>query len=172
MKAQPESDEFLENPEEVAVEKKQTAGSSPEEQEAILVEALSGKTWRGKQLEPFSYMRRRAAAAMGLRFFELTAEEREAAEEAQFYKGIDSDVVLVLFLCSLKKSEVLKALRLPEQAFAKAMDFGEKENLEPGTGEFTAAAEFMVGEFLALAKARGEFEPAEGKAKKGKRRPN
>ena len=163
-------EEFLENPEDIKPATKQT---SAEEQEAILVEALEGKEWKGRKLYPFSFMRRRAAALIGLRLSSLTDEEREEMEEKQYYNGLDTDIPVVLYVCSLKPEEVGRIRHNPERAFEKAMEFAEKENLEPGTKEFTAAAEFFVAEFTALAKAKGNFEPAEKtKTKKDKKRPN
>lgn len=166
------ADEYLENPEDISIDAASPGTDPHAEQDDIFVRGLTGGTFRGKPLAPLCFMRRRAANALGVRFGSLSADEVSALQNTGFYQGIDTDVVLVLFLLSISKVEVIKALRLPEQYFEKALKWGEANNLEPGTAEFESGAAYMFDEFVSLAKARGEYKPAEGKAPKNKKRGN
>lgn len=168
-KPSPESEEYLENPEDIKLSVPAPGKSADQEQDDIFLEGTDGYFWKGKRLEPLSFNRRRAAYAMGLRFGSLTVDEATELEKTGFYRGIDTDVLIVLFLCKAPNSEVFRAIRLPEQALEKALTFGERENLEPGSKEFNAAATFMQKTFVDLLKTQGNYKPAEGKSKKAKR---
>lgn len=165
-------DEFTENPEDIVANGNAKKKTPSEEQDDILLEGFTGATFRGKKLEPWSFARRKAAAFMGLRWFYIDESDREQIEKDGFYRGMDTDLVIFLFLVSSPAEIVLKAWRDPDKALMDAMRFGEKNNLEPGTDDFLQGMKIMSATFVAYAKASGKFVPAEGKVKKGKRRPN
>lgn len=157
------NNEFDENPEDVEINAIEKVRDPSDEQDEIFIRAINGGgEWKGKQIFPFCYNRRRAANTLGVRFGVLSSDEVESLQNEGHYKGIDTDAVIVLWLCSIPKSEVIKAQRLPEKAFERAMEFGEKQNIEPGTPEFVEAANYMIEEFVALAKSRGDFKTADG----------
>ena len=154
-------DEFSENPEEVVVSKN-SEENPVAEQEGIFTRGLDGAEWKGEALHPFSFQRRRAAAALGLRMGTLSEAEGKEFEATGLYKGIDSDVIICLWVLTQPASEVLRAIRLPEQAFAKVMAFGEREEIEPGTPEFEQAAQIMISAFVDLAKSKGVYKAPSG----------
>lgn len=162
--------EFLENPEDI----KPTATQTAEEiQDDILLEGLTGKTWKGKPLEPFSYGRERALMPLA-KVYKLTPEQLETAEKTGYYDGVDTDPILFLYILSCSADEAVHAWRFPDQAFLKAMRLGEKEGIFPGTPEYLAAYKLMLMTLTEAAKAKaGRFQPADGgKVKKGKKRGN
>lgn len=169
-------DEFDQAPEDISATVSKPDVSKEDEQEEIFLRGINGggewKTPEGKRLKlsPLSYNRRRAAFAMGCRFGSLSQDEVEALQADGYYKGLDTDAVIVTWLCLQDPSVVLKALRLPETALERALKWGEANDVEPGTAAFTAAAEFMMEEFMSLMKAKGKFQPAESgkKTPKGK----
>lgn len=163
-KKKPIVDEFTENPEEVVVSKN-TEENPVTEQENIFTRGLDGAEWKGEALHPFSFQRRRAAAALGLRMGTLSEAEGKEFEATGLYKGIDSDVIICLWVLTQPASEVLRAIRLPEQAFAKVMAFGEREEIEPGTPEFEQAAQIMIAAFVDLAKSKGVYKAPKGSEK-------
>lgn len=163
-KKKPTIDEFTENPEEVQISK-HTEENPVTEQENIFTRGLDGFEWKGEALHPFSFQRRRAAAALGLRMGTLSEAEGKEFEATGLYKGIDSDVIIMLWVLTQPASEVLRAIRLPEQAFAKVMSFGEREEIEPGTPEFETAAQIMIGAFVDLAKSKGVYKADKGSDK-------
>jgi hypothetical protein len=95
----------------------------------------------------------------------LSEAEGKEFEATGLYKGIDSDVIIMLWVLTQPASEVLRAIRLPEQAFAKVMAFGEREEIEPGTAEFEEAAKIMISAFVDLAKTKGVYKSPEGNSK-------
>jgi len=157
-------DEFSENPEEIVVTKNEQENPLAE-QENIFTRGLDGMEWKGEALHPFSFQRRRAAAALGLRMGTLSEAEGKEFEATGLYKGIDSDVIIMLWVLTQPASEVLRAIRLPEQGFAKVMSFGEREEIEPGTAEFEEAAKIMISAFVDLAKTKGIYKSPEGNSK-------
>lgn len=165
-------DDFLENPEDISTPGNTAPKSKHEEQEEIFLRAVNGGgEWKcpgGKtlKLHPLSYARRRAAFAMGCRFGSLSNDEAEALQSDGYYKGLDTDVVIILWLCVQDPLTVMKALRLPEIAMGKALQFGEANQVEPGTPQFTAAAEFMMEEFVSLMKSQGKLVPVDKKSGK------
>ena len=163
-KKKPIVDEFTENPEEIQISKN-TEENPVTEQENIFTRGLDGAEWKGEALHPFSFQRRRAAATLGLRMGTLSEAEGKEFEATGLYKGIDSDVIIMLWVLTQPASEVLRAIRLPEQAFAKVMSFGEREEIEPGTAEFEQAAQIMISAFVDLAKSKGIYKAPKGAEK-------
>jgi hypothetical protein len=146
------------------------------EQEEIFLRAVNGlgewKTPTGKliKLFPFSYHHRRAAYALGVRLLgRLTEEEIESLDSTGYYPGIDTDAVLVTWLCTQPGSEVEKATRMPTLFFSRALKFGEAAQIEPGTKAFDAAIELMSVVMTDFAKSQGKLVPANGKKPAGKK---
>jgi hypothetical protein len=152
-------DELQPNPEDLNLQ---------EEQNDIFLQSLVLNEFKGKALEPFCYVREQAAIALGLRFFSLTPSEIEELLATNSYKGINIDALLVLWLCLQPKSEVMKAIRLPSQAFEKVISFGEKEGINVGTPEFTFASQLFMEKMVAILKTRGQFKRPGDKSIEGK----
>ena len=167
-KPNPAVDEFTANPEDITPEEIAKASSPAEEQDGIFLRGLDGYEWKGQPLAPFNFQRRRAASTMGVRFGTLSDEESAEAEKTGWYKGIDTDVILLVWIHLQPIEGVLRAIRNPEQAFEKALEFGERESIEAGSPEFLAAAKFMKAIYTDLALSRGIYKQADGKEIKGK----
>lgn len=156
-------EEYLEAPEDFGTEE-EIPKTKEETQEEIFNRALDGGgTWKNKKgnkqtLSPFSYNRRRAAMAMDCRIFKLTEDEATALEATGYYSGIDTDAIIITWLCLQPTKDVLKAIRIPTLAFERALTWGEREEIEPGKPSFEAAVSFMALEFSDMQKAQGNFE--------------
>jgi hypothetical protein len=75
-------------------------------------------------LEPYSPARMVAAQAMNLRWDVLDENDRATFRETKLYPGAVRDVIIVLWLCTLKKRpEITAAGRAPEAAYEKAEDW-------------------------------------------------
>lgn len=153
-------DEFTENPEDLKIVAKEDPA---EEQEDIFSRGLSGWDWKGKELFPFCKQRRMAAMGMGLRFGTLPAEDSAEFDQSGYYRGMESDVSIMLWILTVPKLQALRAIRYPEAALQKAIDFGEEEGLEPGTDEYQRAAMIMLQAFVDLAKVKGIYKSPHGK---------
>ena len=134
------------NPEDIEVEVPAPGKDEAEVQDQIFHRGVDGVYWREERLHEFSYERRRAAFAMGLKLVTLSEGElRKLAEPATpdedpafYYNGIDTDALLIFWLRKSSKSDVMKAIRLPQWGEAQMMKLGEAENIVPGPPEFAA----------------------------------
>lgn len=109
----------------------------------------------GKKLEAFNAMRQGAAANMGLRFglvdqadiFSISVEQvvKRKVEKVdfQFYNQLFSDVVTVMWLCSVPISRVLRALRKIDEAKTEAYTWADKQGMGLTTGPYFKAASVM-----------------------------
>jgi len=111
-----------------------------------------GNVLFGTILEPFTIERQVAATLMGMRFGfvdqddivtirqEVKAKGKKTqVVEAKLYRQVFRDLVLVLWLCSVKSSEAFKAQRKPEEAERKAFTWANKHNINLGSEPYNEA---------------------------------
>jgi len=119
-------------------------------QEVAFERAAAGYELFGEKLEPFTARRQAAASAMGLRFgmvdesdiFKVTVETlKDGRQELSFYNQMFSDVVLVLWLCTVSKGRVLRALRRVEEAKGEAFDWADAKGISLTSAAYYQAAE-------------------------------
>jgi hypothetical protein len=100
--------------------------------------ASAGYELFGKKLEPFTAMRQATASSMGLRFglvdesdiYRVTIETlKDGRKDLQFYNQMFSDVIFVIWLCSIPQSKVLKALRKADEAKTEAFKWADDHGL-------------------------------------------
>lgn len=115
-------------------------------------QASAGYELFGKELEPFSAMRQAAATNLGLRFglvdesdiYRVTVEtlkdKKMQKQDLPFYNQMFSDVVIVLWLCSVPTSRVLRALRRNDEAKSDAFDWADKNGLSITSEKYYQAA--------------------------------
>lgn len=112
--------------------------------------ATAGYELFGKKLEPFTARRQAAASAMGLRFglvdeediFKVTVNTlKDGQRELQFYNQMFSDVVFVLWLCTMSNSRVLRVLRKVEEAKGEAFDWADSQGIGITSEPYYKAAE-------------------------------
>ena len=145
--------------------------------EQVFNEASAGYELFGNKLESFSAMRQATAAAMGLRFglvdendiFKVTVEtlkqDKKEKTDLQFYNQMFQDVVFVLWLCTVKPSEVLKALRAVDKAKEKAFAWADENNISIASSQYYEAAavffQIMTGIATSTAMPAPTNEPGE-----------
>jgi hypothetical protein len=81
------------------------------------------------KLEPFTLQRQWAAEAMFLRYGSVDKAGIEFLNKHGFYPGASRDVAIVLWLCSVKESEVDEAYRNPSAGAQKAAEWAKEHNL-------------------------------------------
>lgn len=102
--------------------------------------SVAGYELDGKPLpHRFQAMRQGAAAAMGLRFglvdeadiftVHVADVKKKKKHDLQFYNQLFSDVVIVLWLCSVSDVKVLRALRKPDEAKAEAFSWADSRGM-------------------------------------------
>jgi hypothetical protein len=95
--------------------------ASPEDRAFI---ESAGHKLNGLDLQPYSPERMWAADAMGLRYGRLTKEQTDQFLEDNTYPGMEGDVGIVIWLCSLTNiQEVHSARRSPTVAINRAIKF-------------------------------------------------
>lgn len=144
--------------------------------------ASAGYELFGKKLFPFSAMRQGVAASMGMRFglvdrediFTITIEEvkgKKKGQQLQVYNQLFSDVVKVLWLCSVVDSRVLKAERRIDEAKLEACQWADANRISLTSEPYYAAAgvffqimqdiSVSAGEPAAPDEGRTEDDPGE-----------
>lgn len=120
--------------------------------EKAFKQAQAGYELFGKKLFPFSAMRQGVAASMGMRFglvdqqdiFTITVEElkrgKKDTKELQFYNQLFSDVVKVLWLCSVPDSRVLRAERRIDEAKLEAFKWADEKGITLTSESYYSAA--------------------------------
>lgn len=147
-----------ENPEDFVVELPGKDKDPHEFQDDIFVAGLIPGDFKGSALGPFNFLRSKAVNAMGFKFVCLSSDEIESLFQTGFYKGVDTDVILYVWSRLQAESTIYKAIRLPDVAFANAMKWAEKEELEPGTPWFDDAVMGMLNDLVANARAKGKYK--------------
>jgi hypothetical protein len=137
-------------------------------------QAAAGYELFGKQLEPFSAMRQAAATAMGLRFglvdesdiFTVTVETLKEGmkqkQDLQFYKQMYQDCIIVIWLCMVPKSEVLRALRLTDEAKERAFDWADDNQITITSAKFFEAAAVFLRIMMGVAASTPVPKPEAG----------
>jgi hypothetical protein len=88
-----------------------------------------GREFKGKPLQAWTPMRQATAQRMGLRYGRIPQAEIESFQQSGVYDGLFADAVMSVWLCLQNNSRVMKAYRLPDEAFLEAMNWAEKENI-------------------------------------------
>ena len=100
--------------------------------------------FNGFALEPWSPARIMAAQAMGMHYGSIDEAGRSRFATDKIYPGAQSDVAIVLWLCSLKtQAEVDAARRAPIPAMDKVYIFSEEHRLTD-TGDENFWKGFLV----------------------------
>ena len=137
-------------------------------------QASAGYELFGKKLEPFSAMRQATAAAMGLRFglvdesdiFKITVEtikdQKKTKQELQLYNQMFPDCVIVLWLCSVPGSRVLKALRNTDRAKEEAFTWADENDITLTSAKFFEAASVFLRMMMDIVSSTSAPKPEEG----------
>lgn len=92
-----------------------------------------GHSLNGLKLQPYTPERMWAADAMGLRYGHLSAVASKQFARASTYPGMEGDVGIVIWLCSLMDVEEVRAARRdPERAEAEALEFAKEHKILTG----------------------------------------
>lgn len=90
-------------------------------------------------LEPFSPRRRRLAGLLGLRFFQALDVEFSSIAQFRSWRGLEQDVAIVLWVCTLDHKLVDRALVYPDQSRQVLNDWADARALAPGEPQWSAA---------------------------------
>jgi hypothetical protein len=164
MTTEPNPIDDILNPEDIDTATETAPQTPEEEQEGILRRALDGGVWNDTQLRPFSKRMRLASDNMGIRFGNLNPDEVSEANSSGFYRGIETDVTIHLWIRQQSDSKVQRAIRMPEPALGKALDWADSIGLDPEHPEWAAGLATMLRAYEdnKKAKASGDFRPADG----------
>lgn len=90
----------------------------------------AGHSLNGLKLEPYTPERMWAADAMGLRYGHLSKAASKQFVTKGTYPGMEGDVGIVIWLCSLTEPEEVRAARRnPDQAEAEATEFAKQHKI-------------------------------------------
>jgi hypothetical protein len=169
-----EQEDWDQNPEEL--EEEIATPKTPEEiASKVFFDSVVGAEWEdGIALQPLSLPRVNALYRAGLRYGMLNKDEVETAQATGFYAGIETDPILVAWICLQPVSTAYRALRMPpEWLVGEAMRWAEKEDMYMGSEGHGKALEWMIRAFDHLAKSRAEYvdpnakKPGKKRAKRG-----
>jgi hypothetical protein len=97
--------------------------------DAAFIES-DGHQVNGLKLQPYTPERMWAADAMGLRYGHLSKAASMQFIHKGTYPGMEADVAIVIWLCSLKDVEEVRAARRdPDQAEDAAITFARNNNI-------------------------------------------
>lgn len=127
----------------------------------------AGHSVNGLQLEPYTPERIWAADAMGLRYGNLSEAAAKQFARKGTYPGMEGDVGIVMWLCSLTNpDEVRAARRDPERAEADALTFAKDHKFLTGKqGKFWDAYKVFLRIMNEMHAAYGEPEKSEPQKK-------
>lgn len=91
--------------------------------------ANGGREFKGKPLQAWTPMRQATAQRMGLRYGRIPQSEIQSFQTSGVYDGLFADAVMSVWLCLQNNSRVMRAYRLPDEAFIEAMNWAEKEGI-------------------------------------------
>jgi hypothetical protein len=91
--------------------------------------ANGGRDFKGKALQAWTPMRQATAQRMGLRYGRIPQAEVESFQATGVYDGLFADAVMSVWLCLQNNTRVMRAYRLPDEAFIEAMNWAEKEGI-------------------------------------------
>lgn len=114
---------------------------------------VGGHVFLGQELKPFCALRRNAVQHMGHKLFCGTADFDEdqfrsddgKETRATLYPGAISDTILVLYVCSIPDSQVMRVFRRTDESVERAMAWGAKNDIALGTKNFLEATQ-VVGD--------------------------
>lgn len=112
-------------------------------QEQLLDEAIAlpeTRTFLDVPLRKFSFHRYKAADIMGVKIVSANPDKRPQEEN---YPGLAFDASVIVWLCTIKDSEVYKVFRSPDWAFSKLQGWEVANKVEFGS----PAQEEMIGCF-------------------------
>ena len=93
----------------------------------------AGHHLNGLTLQPYTPERMWAADAMGLRYGHLSEVASRQFTRNSTYPGMEGDVGIVIWLCSLTEDEEVRAARRdPERAEVDALEFAKKHKILTG----------------------------------------
>lgn len=130
--------------------------------------AQAGYELFGKKLLPFSAMRQAVAASMGMRFglvdrediFTITVEDlkskKKKVHELEFYNQLFADVVIVMWLCNVPDSRVLRALRRIDEAKVEAFKWADTNRLTLTSEPYYAASAVFFKMMVDISVSTGE----------------
>jgi hypothetical protein len=91
--------------------------------------ANGGREFKGKALQAWTPMRQATAQRMGLRYGRIPQAEVELFQNSGVYDGLFADAVMSVWLCLQNNTRVMRAYRLPDEAFIEAMNWADKEGI-------------------------------------------
>lgn len=135
-----------------------TATKKQEKTQTAFNRASAGYELFESKLEPFSAMRQAAASALGLRFgmvdeadiFKVTVEtiknKKAQKQDLQFYNQMFYDCIIVMWLCTIPTSRVLRALRKQDEAKQEAFEWADRNGISITSPQYfqTAAVFFQI----------------------------
>lgn len=134
---------------------------SPDAEFATAAGTATGLVWRGKPLHAFSGPRFIAAQSIGLRVFELAAQQ----DETGLYHGIYEDAAVVLRICGEPMGEVYRGMRKREEFREAAL--AATEGLTPA--QLNELLE-IFGKLMSQVQGGHEPAPKKKAQAKGRRR--
>ncbi len=116
--------------------------------------------FRGRPLEPFSFLRQTTAIELGLRYWRLSPDDlytiKGEAEEVQMYDGMVMDAAIILWVCHQPDQTCRRARRKPRD-YEAAIDKWADDNGVSVGGEYLAEAMQVFGAIMGAVNAsRGE----------------
>lgn len=135
----------------------------PEEARKLATKAVvrsQGHSFQGKDLNPFTVDRQIAAAEMGLRYGYVSDSDRVSITQTtsrevgkgknrkvvqeqttmEVYRQMFRDIIIVLWLCTIKASDVQRAQRKPDEASSKATKWAQDQGISLLSPAYTEAA--------------------------------
>ena len=106
----------------------------------------AGHSLNGLELQPYTIERMWAADAMGLRYGRLSRTAVKQFHSNNTYPGMNGDVAIVIWLCSLSDPEEVRAARRnPSDAEETAIKFAEENKIaSPKQKKFWDAYEVFL----------------------------
>lgn len=117
----------------------------------------------GMELEPFSRTRQTAAEAMGAKIASTSfGHYAETLSETGSYPGFLADAQMIVWLCSQPINASYRAVRKPDEAVTKAMQWWEANGGDIGGDEHIELLEVfgsIIGDIFAV---QAEIDPGKG----------
>lgn len=132
---------------------------SPEEIRAKAVSATvhsEGHEFNGKELNPFTVNCQIAAMEMGLKYGNASEDDivtikrtvkkgkKTEVQDASIYRQLFRDVIIVLWLCTLRNSDVKRAQRKPDEAIDQAVEWAAESGITLRSAQYGEAANIFV----------------------------
>lgn len=130
--------------------------------------STGGREFKGKPLQAWTPMRQAAAQRMGLRYGRIPKSEVESFQTSGVYDGLFADAVMSVWLCFQNNTRVMRAYRLPDEAFIESMNWAEKENIiYPSASAGDIAVKFL--EIVSdIGRVTGNYKEPSGSPRRAK----